>query len=171
MSNVLTVGTSTLTTIGDGRLAPNTNIAGTVLPYNYVTAPGYNFKAFIGNTATILEVSSSSYASACVSAAAAVLWSANPDLTPAQIIEALARTATSTRSFESNRSRKTQEEIDALPYGDEIVDEAVSADNLVNSMSAFSSTTGGSSTSSTGVNDAPLSQPPVITGNNQTGVF
>jgi hypothetical protein len=171
MSNVLTVGTSTLTTIGDGLLAPNTNIAGTVLPYNYVTAPGYNFNVFLGESGTKLGVSSSSYASACVSAAAAVLWSANPDLTAAQIIEALIRTATSTRSFESNRPRKTQEEIDALPYGDEIVDEAVSADNLVNSMSAFSSTTGGSSTSSTGVNDAPLSQPPVITGNNQTGVF
>jgi hypothetical protein len=87
-STTIAVGASAQNDLGAYTLAPFSNHAGSVSPYNFVDAPGNSILAY-GLNGTISQYSGSSIATALISAEAAVLLSAHTALSATQIVQAI----------------------------------------------------------------------------------
>jgi subtilisin family serine protease len=92
MNTTIAVGAAAKNADGSIVLASNTNIAGSVTPYNYVDAPGAKVVAY-GLNGVLQNWSGTSFATPYVSAAAANLLSANTGLEAELIINAIVNTS------------------------------------------------------------------------------
>lgn len=91
-SNTIAVGASFFDEDGNLTALENTNHAGSSTPYNYVLAPGAQILAY-GLNGEIQSWSGSSFAAPMVSAAIAIMLSANTSLNATQIVDALVNTS------------------------------------------------------------------------------
>lgn len=104
-SNVIAVGASENQGIGFD-LATFSNHAGSIHPYNYVTANGVGLIGF-GTDNTLWSWSGTSMSAPLVASQAAILESANPNLTASQIVQAITNSADNLDSWLETYSTNT----------------------------------------------------------------